>query len=291
MTKIIFSHLALFSANSIYAINYIFAKDVMPYYLGPYGFILLRVLGACLVFSLIHHFLVKEKIQKKDLGYLVMCALFGVVINMLCFFKGLSITNPINASLIMITTPLIVYVISCILSNEERSFKRFLGVSLGLLGAGLLISNGVSLRINSLGDFLVFLNASSYAIYLILIKKMMSKYHPITVLKTIFLIGLVFIFPIGWSELSLLYSTIIPLDIILKIIFVVLFTTCGAYFLNIYAISNLRASTVAFYIYLQPLLATLLSIAFGKDTLSTIKILAATFIFIGVYFVINRRVI
>ena len=291
MTKIIFSHLALFSANSIYAINYIFAKDVMPNYLGPYGFILLRVLGACLVFSLIHYFLVKEKIQKKDLGYLVMCALFGVVINMLCFFKGLSITNPINASLIMITTPLIVYLISCILSNEERSFKRFLGVFLGLIGAGLLISNGVSLSINSLGDFLVFLNASSYALYLILIKKMMLKYHPVTVLKTIFLIGLVFIFPIGWSELSLLSSTIVPLDIILKIIFVVLFTTCGAYFLNIYAISNLRASTVAFYIYLQPLLATLLSIAFGKDTLSTIKILAATFIFIGVYFVINRRVI
>ncbi len=291
MTKIIFSHLALFLANSIYAINYIFAKDVMPHYLGPYGFILLRVLGACLVFSLIHYFLVKEKIQKKDLGYLVMCALFGVVINMLCFFKGLSITSPINASLIMITTPLIVYIISCILSNEERSFKRFLGVSLGLIGAGLLISNGVSLSINSLGDFLVFLNASSYALYLILIKKMMLKYHPVTVLKTIFLIGLVFIFPIGWSELSLLSSTIVPLDIILKIIFVVLFTTCGAYFLNIYAISNLRASTVAFYIYLQPLLATLLSIAFGKDTLSTIKILAATFIFIGVYFVINRRVI
>ena len=291
MTKIIFSHLALFSANSIYAINYIFAKDVMPYYLGPYGFILLRVLGACLVFSLIHYFLVKEKIQKKDLGYLVMCALFGVVINMLCFFKGLSITSPINASLIMITTPLIVYIISCILSNEERSFKRFLGVFLGLIGAGVLISNGVSLSINSLGDFLVFLNASSYALYLILIKKMMLKYHPVTVLKTIFLIGLVFTFPIGWSELSLLSSTIVPLDIILKIIFVVLFTTCGAYFLNIYAISNLRASTVAFYIYLQPLLATLLSIAFSKDTLSTIKILAATFIFIGVYFVINRRVI
>ena len=291
MTKIIFSHLALFSANSIYAINYIFAKDVMPNYLGPYGFILLRVLGACLVFSLIHHFFVKEKIQRKDLGYLLMCALFGVVINMLCFFKGLSITSPINASLIMITTPLIVYIISCILSNEERSFKRFLGVFLGLIGAGLLISNGVSLSINSLGDFLVFLNASSYALYLILIKKMMLKYHPVTVLKTIFLIGLVFILPIGWSELSLLSSTIVPLDIILKIIFVVLFTTCGAYFLNIYAISNLRASTVAFYIYLQPLLATLLSIAFGKDTLSTIKILAATFIFIGVYFVINRRVI
>ena len=288
MKKVIFSHMALFSANMIYALNYIFAKDVMPHYLGPSGFILLRVLGACLVFSLIHHFFIKETIQKKDIGYLIICALFGVVINMLCFFKGLSITTPINASLIMITTPLLVYIISCVLSQEERSFKRLLGVILGLLGAGMLVSNGSSLRINNMGDFLVFLNAASYALYLILIKKMMLKYHPITVLKAIFLIGLVFITPVGWQELSLLSIYTIPIDIILKIFFVVLFTTCGAYFLNIYAISNLRASTVAFYIYLQPLLATILSIALGKDILTTIKILAATCIFIGVYFVIRR---
>jgi len=289
MPKILFSHLALFCANSIYAINYIFAKDVMPHYLGPSGFILLRVLGACLVFSLIHHFFIKETIQKKDIGYLIICALFGVVINMLCFFKGLSITTPINASLIMITTPLLVYLISCIFSKEERSFKRLFGVVLGLLGAGILVSNGSSLRINNMGDFLVFLNAASYALYLILIKKMMLKYHPITVLKAIFLIGLVFITPVGWQELSLLSIHTIPIDIILKIFFVVLFTTCGAYFLNIYAISHLRASTVAFYIYLQPLLATILSIALGKDILTTIKILAATCIFIGVYFVIRRQ--
>ncbi len=289
MPKIIFPHIALFCANSIYAINYIVAKDVMPDYLGASGFILLRVLGAFLVFSLVHHFFIKEAIQKKDIVYLIICALFGVVINMLCFFEGLSITTPINASLIMITTPLLVYIISCFLSKEERSFKRFLGVLLGLLGAGILVSNGDSLQINNLGDFLVFLNAASYALYLILIKKMMSKYHPITVLKTIFLIGLVFIIPIGGSELALLSINTLPTHIIVKIIFVVLFTTCGAYFLNIYAISHLRASTVAFYIYLQPLLATILSIVLGKDILTNIKIIAAILIFIGVYFVIRRQ--
>ena len=289
MPKIIFPHIALFCANSIYAINYIVAKDVMPDYLGASGFILLRVLGAFLVFSLVHHFFIKEAIQKKDIVYLIICALFGVVINMLCFFEGLSITTPINASLIMITTPLLVYFISCFLSKEERSFKRFLGVLLGLLGAGILVSNGDSLQINNLGDFLVFLNAASYALYLILIKKMMSKYHPITVLKTIFLIGLVFIIPIGGSELALLSINTLPTHIIVKIIFVVLFTTCGAYFLNIYAISHLRASTVAFYIYLQPLLATILSIVLGKDILTNIKIIAAILIFIGVYFVIRRQ--
>ena len=161
MPKILLPHLALFCANSIYAINYIFAKDVMPHYLGPSGFILLRVLGAFLVFSLVHHFFIKEVIQRKDIVYLIFCSLFGVVINMLCFFKGLSITTPINASLIMITTPLLVYIISCFISNEERSFKRLIGVLLGLLGAVILISNGSFLRINNLGDFLVFINALS----------------------------------------------------------------------------------------------------------------------------------
>ena len=289
MPKILLPHLALFCANSIYAINYIFAKDVMPHYLGPSGFILLRVMGAFLVFSLVHHFFIKEVIHRKDIVYLIFCSLFGVVINMLCFFKGLSITNPINASLIMITTPLLVYIISCFISKEERSFKRLFGVVLGLLGAVILISNGSFLGINNLGDVLVFINALSYAIYLILIKKMMSKYHPITVLKTIFSIGLVFIIPFGWNELASLSINTLPTDIIIKMIFVVLFTTCGAYFLNIYAISNLRATTVAFYIYLQPLLATIISVALGKDILTTIKILAAVFIFIGVYFVIRRQ--
>ena len=125
MTKIIFSHIALIMANTIYAVNYLFAKDVMPNYIQPSGFILVRVIGAAVIFSLIHALFIKEKIIKKDLWYLIICALFGVVINMLCFFEGLSITSPINASLIMITTPLIVYLISWILFKEEREYKRF----------------------------------------------------------------------------------------------------------------------------------------------------------------------
>ena len=253
MTKIIFSHIALIIANTIYAVNYLFAKDVMPNYIQPSGFILVRVIGAAVIFSLIHALFIKEKIIKKDLWYLIICALFGVVINMLCFFEGLSITSPINASLIMITTPLIVYLISWTLFKEEREYKRFTGVVLGLFGAAILITNGSSqFKIDNFGDVLIFLNAVSYAIYLILIKSMMKKYHPITVLKIIFLVGLIIIFPFGWHELSIVDFSILPTQIFLKVLFVVLFTTCIAYFLNIYAIRILKSSTVAFYIYLQP---------------------------------------
>jgi len=289
MKNLILPHLSLFLANTIYAVNYIFAKDVMPQYIDPTGFILLRVIGASIVFFVLHTLFIREKLATQDLLYLLICAIFGVVINMLCFFEGLNLTSPINASLIMITTPLMVFLISCIISNKERQYTRFFGVILGLLGAILLITEGkTNFNTNSFGDILVFLNAFSYAIYLILIKSMMIKYHPITVLKTLFIIGSIVILPIGWSELIEIKFLEMPLEILLKIVFVVLFTTCIAYFLNIYSISKLRSSTVAFYIYLQPLLATLLAVLLAKDTLTGLKLIAALFIFLGVYFVIKR---
>ena len=292
MSKIIFSHSALFLANLIYALNYIFAKDVMPEYISPTVFIFFRVMGGAVFFSIIHFFWVNEKINKRDLFYLLMCAVLGVVINMLCFFEGLSITSPINASLIMITTPLLVYIISFFLSKKERSIRRFIGVILGLLGAVNLISNGtMGFKIENFGDFLIFINALSYAIYLILVKNMMQKYSPITILKTIFLIATIIILPISSSGLSSFDFSIMPLPIIMKFFYVILFTTCIAYFLNIYALINLPSSTVAFYIYLQPLLATVLSLILGKDIITITKLISAIFIFCGVYFVIEKRVI
>ncbi len=289
MNRLILSHIALVIANTIYAINYIIAKDVMLIYVEPKAFIFIRIIGASIVFFTIHFFVIKEKLDPKDFQYLCLCALFGIVVNMLCFFEGLNLTTPINASLIMISTPLIVYVMSVVFLKEVNDSKALLGVVFGLLGASLLITNGnFNFNPNSLGDLLVFLNATSYAVYLILIKSMMKKYHPITVLKTLFLIGSVIILPIGWGDFMQINFVDIPLNIYLKILYVILFTTCGAYFLNIYAISHLKSSSVAFYIYLQPLLATLIAIVFGKDILTIIKLISGILIFIGVYFVIKR---
>lgn len=282
--------MALFSANMIYALNYIFAKDVMPDFIEPKAFILIRISGALVLFSLIHYILVKEKLEKKDILYIIICALFGVVINMLCFFEGLNLTTPINASLIMITTPLIVYLVDCVFLKREHTYKKFSGVILGFIGAGLLIMNGkLSFRINNIGDILVFMNAASYALYLILIKHMMHKYHALTVLKNLFLVGFIIVLPIGYPEFTQINFELMPKIILLKVLFVVLFTTCLAYFLNIYALSNLHSSTVAFYIYLQPLMATIFSILFGKDFITTIKIISACLIFTGVYFVLQKE--
>ena len=293
MQKIVFAHIALFLANTIYAINYLYAKDVMEIGdISPTGFILLRVMGASILFFLIHFFFIKEKISKTDRLYLIICSVFGVVINMLCFFHGLDRTSEVNAALIMITTPLMVYIISCFLSREKWTVRRALGVLLGLFGAGFLILNSPKTvgGSSTMGDILVFVNAFSYAIYLIMIKSMMKKYHPLTVLKTIFLIGTIIILPFGWIDVpSVTDFSNMSLEVILKILFVILFTTCGAYFLNIFAVSYLRSSTVAFYIYLQPLLTTLFMIILGEDPFTMITVISAACIFTGVYFVIKRK--
>jgi len=291
MLKSLLAHIALFMANAIYAINYILAKDVMPDYLGPKAFILVRVLGASIVFFIMHYYFIKEKVSLRDYSYLFICSLFGVVINMLCFFEGLSITSPINASLIMITTPIIVYILSYFFLKEEGQYKITMGVVLGFIGATLLITDGKlhTLSDYNIGDMLIFINAASYASYLILIKPMMQKYHPFTVLKTIFIMGSVIILPISWNEISAVDWHSIPLNTSLSIAYVVFFTTCGAYFLNIYAISKVKASTVSFYIYLQPLLASFLAIYLGRDHLTSTQCGSAFLIIIGVYFVITRK--
>ena len=212
MNRLILSHIALIVANTIYAINYILAKDVMPLYITPKAFILIRIVGASIIFFMVHFFFIKEKLDLKDFRYLCFCALFGIVLNMLCFFEGLNLTTPINASLIMISTPLIVYIMSILFLKEINDSKALLGVVLGLIGASVLITNGnFNFNLNNLGDFLVFLNATSYAFYLILIKSMMKKYHPITVLKTLFLIGSVIILPIGWYDFMQINFVDMPL--------------------------------------------------------------------------------
>ena len=163
MSRVIFSHIALFIANMIYALNYILAKDVMPEFITPKAFILIRISGALVVFMFIHIVFIREKIKRKDMLYIIICALFGVVINMLCFFEGLSLTSPINASLIMITTPLLVYIIDVIFFNKQHTYRKFFGVVLGLIGAILLITEGrLHFRIHNIGDVLVLLNALSY---------------------------------------------------------------------------------------------------------------------------------
>ena len=260
----------------------------MPDFIQPSGFILLRVTGAVTVFSFIYFLFVGEKVDKKDIIRLAICGIFGVAINQLFFFEGLNITTPINAAIIMTSNPVIVIIMSAVILHEKLNIRKGIGIVLGLIGATALILNGGSLSGNTnfvLGNTLVFINAVSYALYLVLVKPLMQKYHPITVMFYVFGFGFLYVLPFGYSELLAVEWTSFSPKIIWEVTFVVVCTTVIAYLLNSSALKQLNPSTVSIYIYTQPVLATLFAIFRNSDTLDELKIISASIIFIGVYLV------
>lgn len=272
----------------IYGLTFTIAKDVMPAYIDAYGFIFLRVGGSTILFWLAWLFMPKEKIDLGDFPRIIAAAFFGVAFNMLTFFKGLSLTSPISASVIMVSTPMIVLVLSAIIMKERMKKRMVGGILLGLIGTGFLILYGKSIA-NApqagYGNFLVLLNAISYGFYLIIVKKLMNQYNAFTFVKWIYLFGFLMVIPFGWSEFNTVTWTAVPVDILWKIGFVVVFSTFLTYLLNLLSMRELKPTTVAVFIYLQPVFATVFAVGLGKDELNLVKIVSAVLIFSGVYLV------
>ena len=291
MNKRLLAHLALFAANLIYGINYTVAKEVMPDYIEPLGFILVRVTGSVVLFWLCYALFYYEKVKKGDLLKLAVCGLFGVAINQMLFFEGLNLTTPINAAVIMVSNPILVLLFGIFLATERFSTKKGIGVALGALGAIVLITNGGQLSMNNeyfWGNIMVFMNASSYAVYLVLVKPLMQKYKPITVISWVFLFGILFVIPFGWSDFQAIQWATMPSGILWRVAFVVIGTTFLAYLFNIYGLKTLNPSTVSTYIYLQPVLASIVAIMASSDSLDITKIGSSILIFLGVYLVSHK---
>ncbi len=292
MNDVLKSHLALFFANLIYALTFTLAKDVMPDTIQPMGFILVRVTGGMILFRMVHRIWIREKVKREDYGILILCALFGVAINMSLFFKGLNYTTPIHAAVTMTSTPIIVFILAIIFHGEKKLPLRIVGVVLGAIGAIIITVYGQKLETGTpnlaLGNLFILINSFSYAIYLTIVKPLMTRYHFLTIMKWMFSIGFVVILPFGYSDALAVEWGEISNKIWGEIAFVVIGTSFVAYMCNIYALKRLRASTVGFYIYLQPVLATIIALILGSDKLDPIKILASLIIFIGVYLVSRK---
>lgn len=289
--KNVTAHAAVLSANLIYGANYSIAKQVMPEYIQPFGFILLRVLFTASVFLIVSNMFFKEQIQTRDHMRFFMCALFGVAINQLLFFKGLDITSPINAALIMTTNPIMVLLAASVILKDRITSFRVLGILVGLAGAcGLILwkNQGSILHTSVHGDIMILINSLSFGIFLILVKPMMNKYRTTTVMKWVFLYGSALVIPFGWDEFNSIEWSRFDSKIWFLTAFVVIGTTSLAYLFNTYALKNLTPTEVSVYIYLQPLFAVFFAIMLGQDYLQIEHIVSAALIFIGVYLASDR---
>jgi drug/metabolite transporter (DMT)-like permease len=286
------AHVSLFIAQVIYALNYSIAKDLMPNAIKPIGLVMLRIIGALILFWTFSFFIKSEKIEKSDFKKLMILALFGVCINQVFFIYGLSLTKPINSAIIMVSNPIAVMLFTIIVFKERLTIFKIGGLALGIIGALTLLLFKGSFTLGSetiTGDLMTLVNSLSWAIFVVMAKPYMIKYQTITVMKWLFLFGFIYMLPFGLPDLIEVNWLHLSSSIIMAMAFVVIGTTFLAYLLNMYALKALSSSVVSMYIYFQPFLATLIAVYLGKDEITPIKIISALCIIFGVFFVSKKN--
>jgi drug/metabolite transporter (DMT)-like permease len=293
LKKEVLGHITLLGAQIIYALNYSIAKDLMPNFMQPFALVLFRIIGAGLLFWIAACFIKNKPIEKEDRWKVFGLAMCGVLINQVFFIWGLSHTEPINSAIIMISNPVIVFVFMALLLKERIKPLRLIGLLLAVSGAVSLLLFKGHFEFGSdtiKGDAMTLINASSWAIFLIYAKPMMQKYHPITLMRWLFLIGAVFIIPIGYNQTSEVNWYIFTPHAWFALGFVVVATTFLAYLLNVIGLNYLNAASASAYIYLQPFLASFIAILLQKDSLSLTKIVSGLLIISGLYLVNYKKI-
>ena len=287
------AHLGLLGTNLFFAINYSAIKYFTAnHYAGPFGINIIRIGISLILFWILFLFKRPEKkIDKKDIPAFLLCALTAIALNQMLFIKGLSFTFPIHAALLTLITPIFITILAGRMLKEKITFTKIFGLLLGVVGAFLLISNrGISAPGENalLGDFLVILSAFAYTFYFILVKPLMNKYSAIQVIRWIFTIGFLMTFPLSLKEFTDITWQVFALQDWLILFVIVVPGTFLAYVFNVYGIQKLSASMAGAYIYSQPVFAVVFAMIFLKERLSLYKIIAAIFIFAGVY-LSNRK--
>ena len=291
MNRTVRAHLSLIAITLIFGLHYSIAKGLMPGYLHPLQLLFLRSLGGLILFWIFHKLFIREKVEKKDLLILALCGLTGFALNQAFFYVGLNLTTPVDASLIHVLNPILVMLFAGIIIREKITWIKIAGIALGGGGALVLILYGKSVNMSTnsfAGNICIFLNMVFYALYLVLLKPMAVKYHPITILMWVSLFGFIFILPVCLKGITDIHLQDLPAGAWLAIGYVVVFNTFLAYILINVAMKVLNASAVSYYSYLQPIIASVASISLGNEILTIPKVFAALLIFAGV-FLVNRK--
>lgn len=286
------AHLALLLSGLVFGINYWIAKSIMPEPLLPRQIIFIRVFFAAALFWLLSMVVKREKVEKKHLLLIALSSTLGVAVNQIFFFEGLNLTTPVDAAILHATSPIMVLIFASLIIKERILWIHFLGVLAGAAGAIMLVLSGKEAAVfagNPIGNAFILINISAYAMYLVLIKPMMSIYHPFTVMKWVFLFGFIAVAPFSMHTLAGLDSRVFEIQTLLSLSYVVLGTTMLAYLLTIYGLKYLRASSAGYYIYIQPIMAGAIGIIWFSEMITITKVIASVLIFTGVYLVNVKR--
>jgi drug/metabolite transporter (DMT)-like permease len=286
------AHLAVIGANLLFGINFSMVKLLTPALLSSYALNVVRIVASVSLFWLLY--LMKPTqagIDRKDIPRFLLCAVTGVVINQVLFIKGLSLTSTIHGSLLILGTPIFITVAAAWLLNEAFTRNKFIGLLLGISGALLLVLSRSGQKEGSdvlLGDVLVILNSISYAFYFVWVRPLMEKYRPVHVIRWVFTFGMLFMIPIGISDLWHADFSSFSSAGFIALAFVIIGGTFLPYLFNVYGIKYLGPGITGTYIYSQPFFAAIIGLVFLGEQMGFVQLLAGALIAAGVLLV-NRK--
>lgn len=288
-------HLACFTAYAIFGVNIIVCKDLTSGHLiSPITIFTLRSLGAGLMFWILSMFLPSEKVEKKDYLKILAAAFLGYFVTQLTFLVAIPDVTPMHCSIISSMSPIYTMFIAAVALKEPLSWKKAGGVALSLCGILFLIFNNASgnsgvAESKLSGIFMMFLNSLSFSLYLGIFKPVISKYSVVTFMKWIFLFSALMSLPLSFREVVSLEWTRIPSVQMWELGFLIVFATFVSYFLIPFGQKRIRPTLVSMYSYIQPIIATVISIILAMDILTWQKLLAAFMVFAGVFIVSRSR--
>lgn len=280
-------HIAVITANIFFGLNVPITKNLISNGLTPAGYIIIRVGFATALFWLIGLFTPSEKVSVKDIALLGIGGLFGVIGAQYLVGISLEYTSPVYFSLMSAMSPAIVMLLAALFLKEPVTVHKVVGVLIGILGAIILIFNSSSVvgDNNLLGIIIALISVTSYALYLIIIRSVATKYNPLTQMKWTYLSACLFLLPI--TEMSG-QEPIIPsfsLNMIAGLSFIIIFVTVIGFMLVPYGLRVLRPTTVSVYINLQPVVSSFVAIILGQDIFTWDKPIAGLLVMIGAYIV------
>lgn len=292
MSNKVKAHIALLVSGLIFGANYWVSKGIMPDPMLPRQIIFIRVFSAAILFWALSLIVKKESVAKRHLLLIALSSALGVAINQIFFFEGLNLTTPVDAAILHATSPIMVLIFAAWVIREKILLINMLGVLIGATGALMLIISGKDVAVfrgDLLGNIFILINLVAYALYLVLIKPIMGIYHPFTIMKWVFIFGLFAVAPFTIHTLPDLKMQVLTGNTLFSLIYIVLGTTMIAYLLTIYGLKYLKASSVGYYIYLQPLVAGIIGLVWFTEAVTLVKAIATFLIFAGVYFVNLKR--
>jgi drug/metabolite transporter (DMT)-like permease len=288
MSKSPKGHIAMLAANSVWGLTTPMAKIVLLFEsISFLSLTSLRLLGAAIAFWIASLFTKKEKVNLHDLKLLFFASLFGVVFNQGSFMMGLTLTSPIDASIITTTTPIFTLIIAAFYLKEEITWIKTAGIALGAGGALLLILSGkATISASSvLGNSLCMLAQLSFSIYLVMFKGLIDRFSPITLMKWIFTFAFFCFIPLSFHSVEAVNYHTLPLRIYLYMAAVIFGGTFLTYLLVSVGQHNLKPSMVGMYNYVQPVVASVVAVVWGMDTFGLTKTIAVVLVFTGVFLV------